>query len=178
MIDNKVEAIKKHVEEIMSLLGLPKTDSNANTPLRVAKMYCNELFVNRNNSNLDSLDSQMKVFVNVDDSHEPITFDCPLISMCEHHWMPFYGTVSITYVPRDCILGLSKFARVVKYFSKRPQIQERLTKEIGEYLSNLLNPLSLFVVVTCEHTCVSARGIESPCETITRYTMDWTRGDK
>jgi len=174
MIDNKVEEIKKRVEEIMDILGIEKTASNENTPLRVAKMYCNELFKNRNGANLEELNSRMKVFPN-EGVTTPITVsDIEFSSTCEHHWLPFMGSVSVTYVPNMSIVGLSKIPRVVKYFSQRPQLQERLTQDIGVYLVKLLQPKSLTVVVNATHACVMCRGAESKCNTTTYYEY---RGD-
>jgi len=169
MIDNKVEEIKKHIEAIADILGLEKTASNENTPLRVAKMYCNELFKNRNGANLEELNSRMKVFPN-ENVDTPITISgIEFCSTCEHHWLPFMGTVTVSYVPDLNIVGLSKIPRVVKYFSQRPQLQERLTNDIGKYLVELLNPKSLTVEVKATHTCVMCRGAESKCETTTTY---------
>ena len=169
MIDNKVEEIKKHIEAIADILGIEKTASNENTPLRVAKMYCNELFKNRNGANLEELNSRMKVFPNEGTTH-PITISgIHFSSTCEHHWLPFMGEVTVSYVPDKYIVGLSKIPRVVKYFSQRPQLQERLTNDIGDYLVKLLNPKSLTVVVKSTHTCVMCRGAESECETTTSF---------
>ena len=170
MIDNKVEEIKKHIEAIADILGIEKNASNENTPLRVAKMYCNELFKNRNGANLEELNSRMKVFPNDDCIESPVTVkDIEFYSTCEHHWLPFMGTVSVTYVPDVSIIGLSKIPRVVKYFSQRPQLQERLTNDIGKYLVGLLQPKYLKVEVNATHTCVMCRGAESKCETATTY---------
>ena len=169
MADNLVQEISKHVSAISSLLGLEVNDSNKDTPNRVAKMYCNELFRNRNNLNLEELDSKMKLFPN-EGVNTPVTLSgIDFHSTCEHHWLPFMGTVTVSYVPDKSIIGLSKIPRVVKYFSQRPQLQERLTKDIGEYLVNLLQPKSLTVVVVSTHTCVMCRGAESDCSTSTSF---------
>lgn len=169
MIDNKVEEIRKHIEAIADILGLKKNASNENTPLRVAKMYCNELFKNRNDANLEELNSRMKVFPN-EGTTTPITVGgIEFCSTCEHHWLPFMGTVTVSYIPDKSIVGLSKIPRVVKYFSQRPQLQERLTNDIGNYLVNLLQPKSLTVVVNATHTCVMCRGAESHCDTTTSF---------
>lgn len=169
MIDNKVEQIKEHIEEIMKILEIPVTESNRNTPLRVSKMWCNELFVNRNNRNMEELNSTMKTFPNEYQSEMVIVRDIPFNSICEHHWLPFSGKVTIGYVPNDKVAGLSKLPRVVKYFSKKPQLQEQLTTEIGEYLFDLLEPHALFVEVEAEHQCVKCRGAESDCSTHTNF---------
>ena len=169
MIDNKVEAIKEHVEAIMKILELPITDSNKNTPLRVAKMWCNELFVNRNNNNIEDLKARMKAFPNEYKSEMVIVKDIDFDSICEHHWLPFSGKVTVGYVPNDVVIGLSKIPRVVKYFSKKPQLQEQLTTEIGEFLYDLLEPHALFVEVEATHQCVKCRGAESNCSTKTYF---------
>ena len=95
MINNKVEAIKEHIEAIMKILEIPITESNKNTPLRIAKMWCNELFLNRNNSNMEELKERMKLFPNDYSSDMVIMNNMPFNSMCEHHWLPFSGTVTV-----------------------------------------------------------------------------------
>lgn len=172
MIDNKVEEIKNHIEAISKILGFEKTDSNENTPLRVAKMYCNELFKNRNNNNIEELNAQMKLFNYTPCGNvQPITMrDIEFHSTCEHHWLPFMGVAEVSYIPSEKIIGLSKIPRVVKYFSQKPQLQEKLTNEIGEYLFNLLKPQWISVKLTATHTCVMCRGAESNCSTETIYT--------
>ena len=170
MIDNKVEAIKEHVEAIMKILDIPITESNKNTPLRVAKMWCNELFENRNNNNIEELNARMKVFPNEYGNELIVMRDIEFNSTCEHHWLPFSGKVSVGYVPREVVVGLSKIPRVVKYFSKKPQLQEQLTQEIGDYLFKLLDPLAIYVKVEATHQCVKCRGAESDCSTITFYS--------
>lgn len=170
MIDNKVEAIKKHFESIMEILEIPVTPSTENTPLRIAKMYCNELFENRNGANLDKLNARMKVFPFEGNPGDVVTLrSIPFNSQCEHHFIVFWGTVEVSYVPNEVIIGLSKIPRVVKYFSKRPQLQERLTNDIGEYLVALLNPRYLTVKINAKHGCVMFRGAESDCETETFF---------
>lgn len=171
MIDNKVEEIKEHLEEIMKVLEIPITDSNKDTPLRVAKMWCNELFANRNNQNIEELNNTMKLFPNDYGSEMVIVKDIPFNSICEHHWLPFSGKVTVGYVPNFNVIGLSKIPRVVKYFSKKPQLQEQLTTEIGEYLKDVLEPHAIFVEVEATHQCVKCRGAESDCNTKTYYKM-------
>lgn len=166
---NKVELIKEHIEEVMKILELPITESNEDTPRRVAKMWCNELFQNRNNSNIDELRSSMTLFPNQYGSEMIIVKDIPFNSTCEHHWLPFSGVVTVGYVPFDKVIGLSKIPRVVRYFSKKPQLQEQFTTEIGEFLYEVLNPHALFVEVEAKHQCVSCRGAESDCSTRTFY---------
>lgn len=169
MIDNKVEAIKDHIQSIMEILDIPITESNKNTPLRIAKMWCNEFFVNRNDYNIDDLKARMAVFPNEYDSEMVIVKDIPFVSICEHHWLPFDGKVTVGYVPDETIIGLSKIPRIVRYFSKRPQLQEKLTTEIGEFIRTTLKPKAVFVEVEAIHQCVKCRGAESDCSTVTYY---------
>lgn len=176
LIDNKVEEIRKHVEAIAEILGIEKTESNENTSLRVAKMYCNELFKNRNNNNIEELNSRMKVFDSEGNTSPVVMKGIKFYSVCEHHWLPFFGECTVTYIPKKKIIGLSKIPRVVKFFSQKPQLQERLTKEIGDYLFKLLDPEYLCVEMTAKHCCVMCRGAESECETETRYTLPKING--
>lgn len=172
MINNTVEEVRKHVEQIVELLGIQKTKSNEDTPLRVAKMWCNELFANRNGANLQALNDSMKVFPN-EEFENPITIcEVDFHSMCEHHWLPFMGIAEVSYVPDQHIIGLSKIPRVVRYFAQRPQLQERLTKDIGEYLVNIIAPKSLTVKIRAAHQCVACRGAECDCKTITTFTYE------
>lgn len=164
---NLIKEIAGHISAISSLLGIEVTESNKDTPLRVAKMYCNELFVNRNNDHIEELNAKMKVFPA--ENRNPVTVEVPVNSACEHHWLPFMGNVIVTYIPKDKIIGLSKIPRVVDFFSKKPQLQERLTTEIGEYLVSVINPEYLSVRMVASHTCVSIRGAKSPCKTSTVY---------
>lgn len=170
MIDT-TKAITKHLEDIMELLGIEETESNKDTPKRIAKMWANELFENRNDMNIEELNSKMTLFPSEGFDNLIVVKDIPFSSMCEHHFLPFSGTVSVGYVPDDDIVGLSKIPRVVRYFSKRPQLQERLTNDIGNYLFDILNPCALFVVVKAEHQCVKCRGAESDCTTVTEFTI-------
>ena len=168
MINNEVEEIRKHLEAISRILKIEKTESNENTPLRIAKMYCEELFKNRNDYNINELNSKMALFEC--DNPSPVTLSgIKFHSVCEHHWLPFFGTCDVYYIPNEKVIGLSKIPRVVKYFSQKPQLQERLTKEIGDYLFDCLKPKYIKVTMTAVHTCVMCRGAETECETKTGY---------
>ena len=125
--------------------------------------------MNRNNANIEELKARMKTFPNEYSSDMVIVRDIDFDSICEHHWLPFSGKVTVGYVPNDKVIGLSKIPRVVKYFSKKPQLQEQLTTEIGEFLFDLLEPHALFVEVEATHQCVKCRGAESNCSTRTYY---------
>lgn len=167
-IDTEKE-IQKHLEAVQKLLGIKITESNKDTPKRVARMYCDELFRNRNDAHLEELDEKITMFPKEGSTLPIVVRDIPFSSTCEHHWLPFMGKVTVRYTPNEKIIGLSKIPRVVKYFSKRPQLQERLTSDIGKYLVDKLDPISLEVIIVSTHTCVMCRGAESDCETETRF---------
>lgn len=162
-----LQDIRGHLEAIFHNMGVEVTESNQETATRVAKMWVNEVFKNMNNANIDELTSKMTTFKNEGFDNLIVIKDIEFNSFCEHHLLPFSGKVKIGYIPSKTILGLSKFPRAVEYFSKKPQLQERLTREICDYLSSILNPVALFVQVVATHTCVACRGAESLCSTDT-----------
>lgn len=174
MENTDVKQLEYHYSEIMKILGIPITQSNKDTPRRIAKMLDKEVFCNRNNHNIGELNNKMTLFDNEnEDNFEVIKMEgIEFSSMCEHHWMPFFGKVDVEYIPKLKIIGLSKIPRVVKYFSRRPQLQERLTNDIGNYLVDLLNPLYLKVTIQATHTCVMCRGAESNCQTRTSFVHE------
>lgn len=168
--EEKQIAIQRHMESILNILGVEQNASTVGTPKRIAKMYVNEVFENINNNNIDELDAKMTTFpIDYEGASEMIVLkDIPFNSMCEHHFMPFSGKITVGYVPEEKIIGLSKIPRVVKYFSKKPQLQERLVNEIADYLQDLLNCKAIFVMAReTTHTCVTARGVETYCDTDT-----------
>ena len=165
--EEKINAIAKHMGEIMNILEIPHTESTAKTPLRVAKMYVNEVFKNQT-TDIEELKLQVTTFENHMGQDMVIVKDIPFYSTCEHHLMPFSGKISIGYIPRHRLIGLSKLPRIVKFFSKKAQLQEHLISEIADFIKKELDPLVVFVYATeCVHTCVTARGIETYCETDT-----------
>ena len=168
-MDETVEMqIAEHLREIMGILGIERTEGNKETPKRIAKMWNREVFQNRTEESLKALKAKMKVFDAEGYSHRLLKVkDIPFSSMCEHHFMPFIGTVTVGYVPDEKIIGLSKIPRIVHYFSKRPQLQERFTNDVAQFLFEQVNALAVFVEVKAKHTCVTCRGIELPCETTT-----------
>lgn len=173
-MEDNVKQLEYHYSEIMKILGISITQSNKDTPRRIAKMLDNEVFCNRNDLNIEELNSKMTLFDNENEyNFEVIKMEgIEFSSMCEHHWMPFFGKVDVEYIPKAKIIGLSKIPRVVKYFGKRPQLQERLTNDIGNYLVDLLNPLYLKVTIQATHTCVMCRGAESNCQTRTSFLYE------
>ncbi|NBV14098.1 MAG: GTP cyclohydrolase I FolE [Sphingobacteriia bacterium] len=154
----KVKRIESHFREIMLTLGLDLTDDSlSGTPYRVAKMYVEEIF-----SGLDpEQEPKIALFENKYNYDQMLVEkDITLYSNCEHHFVPIVGKVHVAYYSTGHVIGLSKIHRVVKYFARRPQVQERLTAQIANYISRILNTPDVAVVVDATHLCVSSRGIE------------------
>jgi len=153
--DIKIEQIRYHVAEIMDVLGLERKDESLkNTPLRVAKMYVNEVF-----SSLHEDAPKITTFPNSHGYNQMlIEKNITIYSTCEHHLVPIFGKCHIAYIPGDRVIGLSKLIRVAQYFSAKPQIQEKLTHEIGVFLQNELNTKDVAVVMDLAHFCCSMRG--------------------
>lgn len=162
----QIERIEHHFRKIMVTLGLDlEDDSLKDTPLRVAKMFVNEAFMGLNPLNEPSV----TLFENKYKYNEIILErDIPLYSYCEHHFVPIIGKAHVAYIPKDEVIGLSKLNRIVHYFSKRPQVQERLTNQIAVYLKKIMNIEDVAVIIKAEHLCVASRGInDTGCSTIT-----------
>lgn len=155
----RAERIAEHVRSILSELQLDLEDPNlVGTDLRVAKMYLEMFHGLREGS-----EPKVTTFPN-DEGYEHMVMekDIPFYSMCSHHLVPFYGQAHIAYIPRDKIIGLSKFARILEFYAKRPQLQERLTEQVVSYLEETLNPLGAMVVIEARHLCVEMRGVKKP----------------
>jgi len=156
--DEKVELITEKFSEIMQILGLDlNDDSLKDTPKRVAKMYVKEIFEGLNPRKAPKL----SLFENKY-GYQQILLEKNIhfTSTCEHHFLPIVGKAHIAYIPNDKVVGLSKLNRIVKYLAKRPQVQERLTLQIAEYLQNALNTEHVAVILDAEHYCIISRGIE------------------
>jgi GTP cyclohydrolase I len=151
------QGIEHHYGEIMKLLGLNlDDDSLADTPGRIAKMYCEEIFYGLSYDNFPkctSIENKMRY-------DEMISQRCTVMSVCEHHAVPFMGVAFVAYVPSTKVIGLSKMNRIVDFFSRRPQVQERLTAQICETLKYVLKTEDVAVVVQAEHLCVKLRGVK------------------
>jgi GTP cyclohydrolase I len=146
-----LDAAESAARAFLEALGVAcDTPGTEDSPRRMAKAYA-ELLTPR--------DFALTTFDN-DEAYDELVLVCdiPLQSVCEHHLLPFQGVAHVGYLPGDRILGLSKFARVVEMFSRRPQVQERLTKQIADWLDGELSPRGVGVVVTAEHSCMSLRG--------------------
>ncbi len=153
-------AIKKAVASVIKAIGEdPAREGMVETPKRVAEMYA-ELFVGLGK------DPKEELTVGYELGHREMVIvrDIPFYSMCEHHLLPFYGTVHIGYIPDTSgrVVGISKLARVVEIIARRPQIQERMTTEIADAIFDGLEPAGVAVVVRAEHLCMVMRGIEKP----------------
>jgi GTP cyclohydrolase I len=153
----KIEAIAGHFEAIMQELGLDLTDDSlAGTPRRVAKMYVQEWFRGLNPEHRPDV----KLFANRYDYHQLLVErDITLFSCCEHHFVPIIGKAHIAYLPADHVVGLSKLNRVVQYYARRPQVQERLTRQIFEELRQSLGTDDVAVLIEADHLCVMSRGV-------------------
>ncbi len=156
--EGKIEKIAHHFREIMDTLGLDLTDDSlSGTPRRVAKMYVKEVFsgLNPKNKPVAALfDNKYQYQEMLVEKH--IT----LQSFCEHHFVPIIGVAHVAYISNGKVIGLSKINRIVQYFAKRPQVQERLTVQIAEELKRVLDTDDVAVIVDARHMCVSLRGIE------------------
>jgi len=156
--------IKAAVTSIIEAIGEdPKREGLLDTPRRVAEMYA-ELFVG-----IDA-DPKEELKVGYELGHREMVIirDIPFYSMCEHHLLPFYGTVDIGYIPdvSGRVVGISKLARVVEIIARRPQIQERLTTQIADTIVEGMNPSGVVVVVQAQHLCMIMRGVEKPGSSI------------
>ncbi|WP_405414570.1 GTP cyclohydrolase I FolE [Maribacter sp. Asnod1-A12] len=156
--DEKITKIQHHFKMIMEEMGLDLTDDSlSGTPYRVAKMYVKELFYGLNPVNKPKLSTfenkygykkmLVEQYINID-------------SACEHHFLPIVGHAHIAYIPKDKVIGLSKINRLVDYYARRPQVQERLVLQILKDLQNVLDTEDVIVSVTAKHLCVSSRGIK------------------
>ncbi len=154
----KIEVIQKHFHAIMLTLGLDlNDDSLKDTPKRVAKMFVNEIFEGLKPQNLP----QPTLFENTYKYNQMlIEKNISVSSTCEHHFLPIIGKAHIAYISSGKVIGLSKLNRIVKYFSKRPQVQERLTIQIANHLSEILETEDVAVIIDASHYCVISRGIE------------------
>jgi GTP cyclohydrolase I len=166
--DLKVELIEKHFREIMHIMGLDLTDDSLKgTPHRVAKMYVKEVFSGLNPKNKPAA----KLFENKYKYNQMLVEkDITFHSHCEHHFVPIYGRAHVAYISNGDVIGLSKINRIVQYYSKRPQVQERLTMQIGNELKEALGTEDVAVIMDAYHMCVSSRGVnDTNSSTVTSF---------
>ncbi|MGY3088944.1 GTP cyclohydrolase I [Hymenobacter sp. UYAg731] len=155
--EDKITAISGHFEAIMRELGLDLTDDSlAGTPRRVAKMYVQEWFKGLDPKNRP----EVRMFDNRYEYHQLLVErDITLFSCCEHHFVPIIGKAHVAYLPGANVVGLSKLNRVVQYYARRPQVQERLTRQIAEELKQSLGTDDVAVLIEADHLCVMSRGV-------------------
>ena len=165
-----LEAAERAAADLLHALGIA-TDSEGlrGTPRRVARAYA-ELFT--------PSPFEVTTFAN-DEGYDELVLarDIPLRSVCEHHLLPFTGVAHVGYLPGERIVGLSKLARVVEHFARRPQVQERLTKQIADWLDRHLQPKGVGVVIEAEHTCMTLRGVRAAGSSTTTSALVGTVRD-
>jgi GTP cyclohydrolase I len=158
--DPRIDALSRHVRSMIEILGLdPTADPNlVDTDRRVAKMYL-DIFSGLDEGNRPKLTT----FPN-DERYTSMVMEkeIPFYSMCSHHFVPFYGHGHIAYIPNEKIVGLSKLPRLLDFFARRPQLQERLTEQVAAVLEEELKPLGVMVVIEARHLCVEMRGVKKP----------------
>ncbi len=156
--EEKMAIIEKHFRAIMDTLGLDLTDDSLKgTPKRVAKMYVQEIF-----SGLDPANKpKVALFENKYQYNQMLLEkDITFYSNCEHHFVPIFGKAHVAYISNGKVIGLSKLNRIVQYFAKRPQVQERMTMQIARELQKILQTEDVAVIIDAKHLCVSSRGVQ------------------
>ena len=155
--EQKREAIQDAMQTVMETLGLDLTDDSlCDTPKRIAKMYVNEIFTGldyRKFPKITQIENKMQI-------DQPVQVsDISVTSTCEHHFVTIDGTATVSYIPKDTVIGLSKINRLVSFFAQRPQVQERLTQQAKVALQALTGAEDVAVTINATHYCVKARGI-------------------
>jgi GTP cyclohydrolase IA len=156
---DRIARIAGHVRAMLEELGLDLSEPNLReTDVRVAKMYL-EMF----HGLLEGTVPNVKTFPNEEGySAMVMEKEIPFYSMCAHHLVPFYGHAHVAYIPGERIIGLSKLARIVEFYAKRPQLQERMTEQVVSFLQEKLDPQGAMVVIEARHLCVEMRGVKKP----------------
>lgn len=170
--DIRRQQIESHIHEVIRLIGLDlKDDSIEETPKRLAKMFIDEIFTGMNYENFPKI-TNIKNTMSVE---EMVLVDrITLMSTCEHHFVTIDGLVSVAYFPKDWVIGLSKINRIVEFFAKRPQVQERLTQQILVAIQTVLGTDDVAVYVKATHYCVKSRGVQD----YNSYTVTSAYGGK
>ena len=156
MVDN--DAVVEAVRSLLLAIGEnPEREGLEGTPRRIAQMY-KEVFGGMDQDPIQVLS------VGFEEGHEEMVVvkDIPFYSMCEHHLLPFHGVVHVGYIPKGRIVGISKLARAVDIYARRPQVQERLTSQIADAVMDVLKPRGVGVVIEAEHLCMTMRGVKKP----------------
>lgn len=161
--------IEASIRNILIAIGEdPNREGLKETPKRVARMYLNEIFSAVPKPNEELISEFGKTFSEEDTEGAEkfgdmvIVRDIPFFSTCEHHLVPFLGKAHVGYIPKDKVIGLSKIARLVEAIAKRPQLQERITKDVAECIMQMLDPHGVYVVIEAEHLCMAMRGVKKP----------------
>lgn len=162
----RLTKIQQHFKGILEALGMDLADDSLkDTPKRIAKMYLSEVFWGLDYENFPKatvIDNKMQVDEMVLERNVIVN------SFCEHHFLNFYGKAHVAYIAKDKVIGLSKMNRIVEFFSRRPQVQERLTSQICEALKVVLGTEDVAVMIEAEHLCVKSRGVQDGCsDTVT-----------
>jgi len=156
--DTKIDLIEEHFREIMNILGLDLTDDSLKgSPRRVAKMYVKEIFRGLNPDNKPAptlFDNKFRY------NEMLVEKDITVQTYCEHHFVPILGKAHVAYISSGKVIGLSKLNRIVEYYCKRPQVQERLTMQISDELKRVLETEDVAVLIDAKHLCVSTRGVQ------------------
>ncbi|MCC6370957.1 MAG: GTP cyclohydrolase I FolE [Bacteroidia bacterium] len=166
--EEKMKKIEFHFKEIMETLGLDLTDDSLmGTPERVAKMYVKEIFSGLNPANKPKI----ALFENsYNYSQMLVEKNMTFYSNCEHHFVPIFGKAHVAYISNGHVIGLSKLNRIVQYYAKRPQVQERMTMQIAKELQEVLKTKDVAVLIDARHLCVSSRGVQdSNSATVTSF---------
>lgn len=168
--EEKMDKIQFHFEKIMEALGLDLSDDSLKgTPKRVAKMYIKELFKGLDPANKPS----MSTFDNKYQYNRMLVEkNITVYSNCEHHFLPIVGRAHVAYIPNGRVIGLSKINRIVDYFARRPQVQERLTIQVLNELKTALGTEDIAVYIEAEHLCVNSRGVQD--QTSSTITMEYS----
>lgn len=171
-MNNRIDKakIEKAVRLILEAIGEdPKREGLKLTPQRVARMY-EEIF------GQGDADPAKALAIMFDEKHHEVVLvkDIPFYSMCEHHLLPFFGKAHVAYIPNGKIVGISKVARVVEAFARRPQVQERMTSQIADLIEDKLGAEGVAVIIEAVHTCMTMRGVKKPGATVVTSAM---RGD-
>jgi len=174
--EDKIKLITERMKEIHQIIGLDLTDDSLiDTPSRIAKMWVNEKFWGLHPENfpkMTAIENKMGY------DEVLIENNIRVLSECEHHWQIITGTCSVAYKPKNKVLGLSKLNRIVQYFSARPQVQERLTQQIGETVKFITETEDVAVVMNAAHYCVISRGArDQDASTVTSYLSGVFRSD-
>jgi GTP cyclohydrolase I len=175
--EEKIHVIRKHVEAILHTLGMDLTDDSLkDTPMRVARMYVKEFFSGLNPENKP----KVKLFNNTYRYGEMLLEkNISFYSVCEHHLVPIIGKAHVAYISTGKVIGLSKLNRIVQYYAARPQVQERMTMQVGNEFKELLQTEDVAVIIDAKHLCVSMRGIKDDASsTVTSFFSGKFKKDK